>query len=209
VRVFANTIDVPAFTARCERASSRRADLRRELGLADDAVAVLCVARLAPEKRIDVLLRASALAGVQPLLAGDGPERSSLERLARELGLGAIFLGERPWDELVDMYAAADVFALLSWNETWGVVVNEAAACSLPLVLSDRVGAAADLLREAENGFLVPAGDVGAAAEALRRLAADAGLRRRFGERSRELVGDWDYDASVAGFVAAVVEAAG
>jgi glycosyltransferase involved in cell wall biosynthesis len=162
-----------------------------------------------PEKDIDTLLRASAIAGVRPVLAGSGPERSRLERLAGELSLDAIFLGERPWDELVEVYVSADVFALLSEHEPWGVVVNEAAACSLPLVLSNRVGAAADLLREAENGFLVPAGDVGAAAEALRRLAADAELRRRFGERSRELVDGWGYDASVDNFVIAVREAVG
>ena len=56
------------------------------------------------------------------------------------------------------MYVDADVFALLSRHEPWGVAVNEAAASGLPLLLSDRVGAAADLLRDGENGFLVPVG---------------------------------------------------
>jgi glycosyltransferase involved in cell wall biosynthesis len=102
---------------------------------------------------------------------------------------------------------AADVFALLSEREPWGVVVNEAAACGLPLVLSDRVGAAYDLLQEGENGALVPAGDVAAAANALRRLAADAGLRRTFGARSREVARDWGYGPSVEGFLAAVQDA--
>jgi glycosyltransferase involved in cell wall biosynthesis len=86
------------------------------------------------------------------------------------------------------------------------VVVNEAAACGLPLVLSDRVGAAHDLLRDGENGFLVPAGDVGAASQALRRLAADPGLRASYGARSRELARDWGYGPSVEGFLAAVRE---
>jgi glycosyltransferase involved in cell wall biosynthesis len=107
-------------------------------------------------------------------------------------------LGE---DELARRYAEADVFALLSRHEPWGVVVNEAAASALPLVLSDRVGAAYDLLREGENGFLVPADDVTAAAGALRQLAEDPELRRRMGTRSRELVRAWDYDASVEAFL--------
>jgi glycosyltransferase involved in cell wall biosynthesis len=106
------------------------------------------------------------------------------------------------------MYAAADVFALLSSRETWGVVVNEAAASGLPLVLSDRVGAAYDLLRDGENGYVVPAGDVAAAAAAFGRLAGDAELRRRAGARSRELVRDWGYEPSVESFVDAVREAA-
>jgi len=101
------------------------------------------------------------------------------------------------------------VFALLSEREPWAVVVNEAAACGLPLVLSDRVGAAHDLLRDRENGFLVGAGDVDAASTALRRLAADPTLRHAYGARSRELAQDWGYGPSVAGFLAAVREAVG
>jgi glycosyltransferase involved in cell wall biosynthesis len=99
------------------------------------------------------------------------------------------------------------VFALLSRHEPWGVVVNEAAASALPLVLSDTVGAAHDLLRDGENGFLVAAGDIAAASAALKRLAADPELRRRLGKRSRELVGGWGYEPSVERFVAAVREA--
>ena len=97
--------------------------------------------------------------------------------------------------------------ALLSAREPWAVVVNEAAACGLPLVLSDRVGAAHDLLRNGENGFLVAAGDVEAASGALRRLAADGDLRSAQGARSRELARDWGYGPSVEGFLAAVREA--
>jgi glycosyltransferase involved in cell wall biosynthesis len=106
-------------------------------------------------------------------------------------------------EELARRYAEADVFALLSRHEPWGVVVNEAAASGLPLVLSDRVGATYDLLRDGENGYLVPADDVQAAAAALLLLARNAELRQRFGERSRELVRTWNYDASVEAFLAA------
>ena len=117
--------------------------------------------------------------------------------------------GDRPGSGSSRLYVAADVFALLSEREPWAVVVNEAAACGLPLVLSDRVGAAPDLLRDGENGFLVAAGDVAAAAAALRRLAADPERAPRSGARSRELVQDWGYGPSVDGFLAAVREAVG
>jgi glycosyltransferase involved in cell wall biosynthesis len=150
-----------------------------------DGVVVLSIGRDVPDKAFDVLAAASAAAGV------------TLETIA----------GGVSEDELAQRYVDADVFALLSRHETWGVVVNEAAASGLPLVLTDRVGAAHDLLRDGENGFLVPADDVGAAADALSKLAASAELRRRMGDRSRELVRGWGYDPSVEAFVAAVREA--
>jgi glycosyltransferase involved in cell wall biosynthesis len=71
------------------------------------------------------------------------------------------------------------------------------------------VGAAHDLLVDGENGFLVPAGDVDAAARALRTLASDSALRQAQGARSRELAREWGYGPSVEGFRAAVREAAG
>ena len=138
------------------------------------------------------------------MLVGEGPERARLRHLADELGVQLVLAGDRPWERIVEAYVAADVFALLSEREPWAVVVNEAAACGLPLILSDRVGAAPDLLRDGENGRLVEAGDVAAAADALRGLAQDPDERRRMGERSRELVQDWGYGPSVEGFLAAV-----
>ena len=210
VRVFANTIDVERFGEQSDRLAGRRMELREELGAGPDDVVVLSVARLASEKGLDVLIHAVAEAGDARLLlvvAGDGPEREPLEDLARVRGVRLTLAGDREWERIVEVYIAADVFALLSGREPWAVVVNEAAACGLPLVLTDRVGAAHDLLRDAENGFLVGAGDVDAASTALRRLAADPTLRQAYGARSRELAQDWGYGPSVAGFLAAVREA--
>jgi glycosyltransferase involved in cell wall biosynthesis len=206
VRVFANTVDVARYGERAALLRGRRARLREGLGLAEDCVSVVTVARLAPEKGIDVLLQAARRADMSVAIVGEGPERARLERLADELGVHATFTS-LPWDRVVEAYATADVFALLSRREPWGVVVNEAAACGLPLVLSDRVGAAGDLLLDGENGMLVPVDDVSAAAEAFRRLAADPELRRRLGARSRELAGAFGYGPSVENLVAAVREA--
>jgi glycosyltransferase involved in cell wall biosynthesis len=210
IHVFANTIDVEAFGTHSERLAARRPELREQLGATPEDVIVLSVGRLAAEKAMDDLVRAAGGTNDERLLlviAGDGPERARIEELARELGVRLVLAGDRPWDRISDLYAAADVFALLSRREPWGVVVNEAAASGLPLVLSDAVGAAHDLLREGENGFLVPASDVPAAVEALRRLAADPALRISFGARSRELASGWGYVPSVEGFLTAVREA--
>ena len=201
VRVFANTIDVAAWTTRAGQLERRRAD---------DEVLVLSVARLVPEKGLDDLIRAVAEAGdsrLRLVIAGDGPEREALVRLAGELGVRLTMLGQVAEPELAQLYVDADVFALLSRHEPWGVAVNEAAASGLPLLLSDRVGAASDLLADGQNGFLVAAGDMPAAGAALERLASEPALRQEFGTRSRELVSEWDYESSVDNFVAAVREA--
>ena len=210
VRVFANTIDVDTFQQQAKQLVPRRAELRAALGASEDDTVVLSVGRLAPEKRYDMLIRAVAASsdpGPVLVLAGEGPERERLVKLGHELDVRLRLVGDWPWARVVELYAAADVFALLSERETWAVVVNEAAACGLPLVLSDRVGAAADLLRDGENGFLVAAGDVSGAAAAIRRLAGDPELRAAQGARSREIVAGWGYGPSVDGFVAAVRDA--
>jgi glycosyltransferase involved in cell wall biosynthesis len=205
---FANTIDVPAYVELADELAARRGELRAELAAESDDVVVLSVARLAPEKGLDTVVRAAAEANEPRLLlvvAGTGPERDRLARLAADLGVRLALLGDvQPASRLVELYVAADVFALLSTHEPWGVVVNEAAACGLPLVLSDRVGAAYDLLEEGANGHLVRAGDITGAASALGRLAADRATRQAFGARSRELVQGWGYEPSVDDFVTAV-----
>ena len=66
------------------------------------------------------------------------------------------FLQHLEPDALAQVYGVSDVFVLPSFEETWGLVVNEAMACGLPVITTDRVGAAVDLVREGENGFVVP-----------------------------------------------------
>jgi glycosyltransferase involved in cell wall biosynthesis len=200
IDVFADTIDVGAFGERADALAPRRLELRAEAGLGPDDVAVLSVARLAPEKGLDTLVRAVAVANdprLVLLVAGSGPERARLEALARAEGVRLVLLPHVEWDRIVERYAIADVFALLSTHEPWGVVVNEAAASGLPLVLSDRVGAARDLLEDGRSGVLVRAGDAVAAGAALGELARDAEGRRAMGAASRELVQAWGYEPSI------------
>jgi glycosyltransferase involved in cell wall biosynthesis len=83
-------------------------------------------------------------------------------------------------------------------------VLNEGMCFGLPLVASDAVGAAPDLVRAGDNGFIYPVGDVAALAAALRRLLADPALRARMGARSREIVAGFSYDADIEGIVAAL-----
>jgi glycosyltransferase involved in cell wall biosynthesis len=212
VSLFADTIDAGAFGDAADRLAPRRDELRAAAGVGPGDVAVLSVARLAPEKGLDTLVRAVAAADdprLILLLAGSGPERERLEALAAELGVRLVVLPELPWERIAERFALAEVFALLSRHEPWGVVVNEAAACGLPLVLSDRVGAAYDLLEDGRNGALVPVDDHAAAGAAIRALAADPERRRAAGAASRELMRAWGYEPSIENLIRVVRRVAG
>lgn len=148
------------------RASAQRHGL-------DGQRVVLFVGRLAPEKRVDRLLRAFARVragtpGLKLALVGDGPEREALERLAASLGVTeqTVFAGRLEGAQLHAWYLLGGVFALASEFEPYGAVVNEALLAGLPAVVSDRAGARG-LVREGENGTVVDAADEGALADAL------------------------------------------
>ncbi|HET7515060.1 MAG TPA: glycosyltransferase [Gaiella sp.] len=212
ISVVANTVDVARLGEEADALAPARGRLRAEAGIAEDDVVILSVARLAPEKGHDTLVRAAAAAGDRRIvvaLAGSGPERQRLAALADELGVRLLLLPDVPWERIVERYAVAEVFALLSRHEPWGVVVNEAAACGLPLVLSDRVGAAYDLLEDGRNGRLVPVDDAAAAGEAFRELADDAELRRAMASASREIVAGWGYEPSIERLLQVVRRVAG
>jgi glycosyltransferase involved in cell wall biosynthesis len=145
----------------------------------------LYAGRLDPEKGLDTLLVAFRDVPGRLVLVGSGSEEERLRRLAFDR---VCFEPPRSRDDLVALYAKADVFVLPSRSEPWGMVLNEAATAGLPLVATEEVGAAYDLIEQGQNGFRVPADDVEALGHALRTLALDARLRASAGARSRELV---------------------
>lgn len=208
---FPLTIDVEAAQRRADALRSRRTEIRAGLGIPEHEVVVLHAGRLVAQKGVDVLVQAVAEARktgapLRLLVVGAGPEESALRALVHTLDVPNTFTGFLADEKLAEAYAAADIFALLSRREPWGVVVNEAAAAGLPLVLSRAVGASADLLEPGGNGELVQSEDVGAAAAALGVLAANADRREAYGLRSREVIRGWGYGPGVDALAQLVTE---
>ena len=121
----------------------------------------LFVGRLSPEKNVGVLLKAWANyrknGGTWSLvLAGDGPERIALQELAKASGYESevVITGLKSSVELLPYYASASCFVLPSTREPWGLVVNEAMASGLPVLVSNRCGCAQDLVVPGSNGFV-------------------------------------------------------
>jgi phosphatidylinositol alpha 1,6-mannosyltransferase len=164
-------------------------------------VRVIAVARLSPEKGVDVLLRATANLPVEVVIAGGGPEESRLRDLA---GPNVTFLGNVERDALPALYADADIAVVPSRSDTWGMALNEAALAGLPLVASSVAGGSLDLIEDGVNGMRVPPGDAEALRAAIVRLAEDEPFRRAAGQRSREIAARFTPDAWADAVVAAV-----
>ena len=143
--------------------------------------------RLADQKGVDVLLRAlTELPDASCVVVGDGPLRAEVDRLIDDLGLNGrvIMAGWR--QDFQNLLATFDVLAVPSLFEGLPLVVLEAMFAGVPVVASD-VGSLSEALEDGVSGLLVPPGDVDALRAALARLLADDDLRRRIGERGREV----------------------
>jgi glycosyltransferase involved in cell wall biosynthesis len=207
-RIFLNPycVDNDFFFSEADKLAGQKIELKQKLGLPPDLPLIVFCGRLSNIKRPMDLLQAyeratrkhpAALAYV-----GDGELRPQLENYIRERGLAhAHLLGFRNQSQLPSVFAAADVFVLPSSFEPWGLVVNEAMCFGLSVIASNKVGAARDLVRPGENGFVFPACDVGALAQALESLLGDADLRARMGAASRRLVRTWSYREATEGVV--------
>lgn len=155
--------------------------LRRELGLPADRPVVGTLARLAPQKGVEYLLRAAAALGedgrpVTLVIAGDGPLKAPLENTARTLGVDARFLGRRP--DVAALLGLFDVFVLPSVTEGLPLVVLEAMAVGCPVVAT-RVGGVPEALEDGRTGRLVPSADPVALAQGV-----EAALRDRAGTQT-------------------------
>jgi glycosyltransferase involved in cell wall biosynthesis len=186
-----------------------RAAIRLELNLPANSQVVLYCAKLQSWKRPGDLLEAFSRANVLDsylIFAGDGPLRATLEQRARDLGITdrVRFLGFVNQTALPGVYVASDLLVLPSDYEPFGLVVNEAMLCSRPVVVSDRIGARYDLVREGETGSVFPCGDVAALAETLRSLLSDRSRLDQMGAAAKERMQTWTPELNVETFVRAV-----
>ena len=185
-----------------------RARVRAALGVGADVCVVTSVARLVPQKGLDLLLEAWKQGvdaqGAVLWLAGDGPAQAALEARASRLGLGGrvAWLGRR--DDVPDLLAATDVFVLASREETTPIALLEAMAAGRACIATD-VGDCRSMLGDGAAGRVVAPGDVAGLAAALREVVTDGALRERLGDAARERARLYS-DVSMAQRTAAVYE---
>ena len=183
-----------------------KSELRQALGLPADRSLILFASKLTRSKRPMDLLRAYHRLcdlGAETAVAfvGSGELETALKAYVDQYRLPHVyFFGFKNQSELPKFYSVSDVFVLPSEDESWGLVLNEVMCSGLPVIVSRGVGAAPDLVRHAQNGFVYETGDEEAlTGYLLNMVAADAELRKQMGQVSREIIGGWNNERCVAG----------
>ena len=190
-------------------ARSRAAEMRRQFGLPEHYF--LYVGRMVFSKGVFDLLDAYSQlppelrARVGLLFVGDGVDQPELEARARAIHSGTVrFAGFAHREQLAVYYALAETLVFPTHTDPWGLVVNEAMACGIPIVATDAGGCVVDLVQDGWNGYVVPKNDPGKQAEALAKVAGSPKLNTEMGARSAQRIEQNSPQACAAGFVAAM-----
>jgi len=204
-----NAVDNRRFANLARSAREREALCRNDLGLPPRYF--VYAGRVTPEKGVFHLLEAytrlepELRSQVGLVLVGEEAARNELMQDAEKIYPGTVvFPGFVQRDQLAAFYALAEALVFPTLSDTWGLVVNEAMACGLPIIASDVAGCVADLVQDGKNGYVIPVANVGKLAEAMAAFARDSQLASRMGERSARLIEHFSPESCAAGLAAAV-----
>ena len=205
-----NAVDNAWFAAQAESIRGRASEFRSKLRLPERFI--LFVGRLVEGKGVFDLLEAYGRLGddvrseLGLIFAGDGDCRSELERRAKGIQPGKVgFAGFVHREDLAALYALSEALLLPTHSDTWGLVVNEAMACGLPIVVTSVAGCAADLVENEWNGYVVPPADPEALKIVIEQLATNHDLRRQMSLRSYQRIRAYSPENCAAGLAAAAL----
>jgi glycosyltransferase involved in cell wall biosynthesis len=160
-----------------------------------DNPAFIYVGRLAPEKNLLRLIQAFEMLRKNSnfekwglILVGEGPERNELEKYVHDNSLEVNFVGGVGWTEVPQWLAKATVLVLPSTSEPWGLVVNEAMLCGMPVIVSENCGCAEDLVQPGSNGFAINPQDVGSLASAMQYYMENPSAVEAHGTESKKRI---------------------
>jgi glycosyltransferase involved in cell wall biosynthesis len=205
-QIFSSPYAVDSVAFEKMRRGADRGAARRRLGYRSGERVVLFSGKLIERKQPLQLLQALAkVSGLRALFVGDGPLGPACRSWAEAQLPGRVhFAGFVNQSALGPYFAAADLLALPSLQETWGLVVNEAMHFGLPVLVSDQVGSQVDLVVPGQTGLVFPAGDVSSLGEALATMTKDAAILRRMGRQARRQVAGHTVQAAADGLVLAL-----
>lgn len=207
---FAYAVDNDWFARQSADARLDRPGFLQVQGWPDDAFVVLGILKFAPREDPLTLLEGfrrlhARCPRSRLILIGDGPLRNQVAAACAALAEAAHCPGYVPYSQLPLWYGRADVFVHPAPDEPWGVSVNEALACGLPVVSASGVGAAAELITPGVSGFVFANGNAAELADQLENLALMPDARRQLEPACRDAADRWHYRHSIATFAQALV----
>ncbi len=197
------------FQKEYKRLKKVKEDTKKRLGIPKKNKVILFLAKLISIKRPKDLLRAYENMpnkdNISLLFVGEGSERECLERYAKEKKLKNVeFYGYKKEEQIPDFYSIADIYVLPSEEDRSPKALNEAMNFSLPIITTDKVATARDLIKEGQNGFIFKSGDITSLRKHLITLIKNADLRKKMGKKSLEIVSKWNFNEDVKSIIAAV-----
>jgi glycosyltransferase involved in cell wall biosynthesis len=201
IRVARMTVDVEKIRLFSDSLQSQfKRDILRRYAIPDSHVRILYLGRLEPHKGLSDLFEAfgrlkQQMDRVVLLIAGDGSMQEWVKQQASP-STSIYYLGRLSNEQVWEAYAVSDIFVLPSHFEPWGLVINEAMASGLPVIVTDQAGCIDDLVRHEGTGLVVPAESPQKLFEAMQALAADATARQRMGAHAKRLIADWTLENS-------------
>jgi len=197
------TVDVDYFMGKSKNLVKCRFETRQKYNLTEDCIVVMYAGRLIEDKGVQDLIEAvknlkDENINIKALIVGDGTFKSDLKRKSEDIKSDIIFTGHIKPEELYKYYYASDIFILPTYSDLWGLVVNEAMACGLPVIVTDAAGCSLDLVRN--NGIIIKKGDVNGLYSAIKNLIEND-IHKVYGKNSLRIIKNWKYENSLNEFL--------
>lgn len=192
------TVDTEWFQSKSEILRKDKENIKKRLKINNQRV-ILFIGRLVKVKNLELLLDAfkkfdnrdnkNAL-----VIVGEGEKADNLKTKCKNENISNVYFeGSKQLEEVVEYYAIADIFILPSYKEPWGLVINEALACGLPVIVSDSVGAAYDLVKHNENGFIFRNNNLEQLTKYIGIILSDENVRKDMSEKSKNIISTWNF----------------
>jgi glycosyltransferase involved in cell wall biosynthesis len=204
-----NIVDNDYFITQSAFFKQTKVQIKKEMKVEEKKI-IIFVGQLIKRKGIDNLIQAvnklNKTGDIILLIVGNGPLRSELEDICKVLkNQNVFFTGWIDENEKVKYYSIADIFVLPTLFDVWGLVVNEAMCCGLPVITTTTAGCAFDMVFDGENGFVVKPDDNNELAKAIKKILENPIERDRMGERSLDIIiNKFNKELCVNGFIAAI-----
>lgn len=204
-----NTTDLNNYQRLCSRYAQHKNIFKEKLAISNKKI-ILYYGQLIQRKGVDILIKSFALIkeknpNTALLIIGSGIYKKYLEELTKQKKLQDVIFIDDPGDkEINKFYAISDIFVLPSHEEVWGLVINQALACGLPVITTNRVGASVDLIKGNYNGLVVPFNDHILMAQAIKKILFDQKIQNKFSQNAKNSIINFFPQKTVLGIIKAI-----